>query len=278
MDFTGAKAVARSAVGRARKLAGRVKRRLEGRSNSNPSRHQEPVVPQTRPTGTPILFLHHSTGNVVWQAGVPEWITAYNAEHGTDLNPVARAFPHWPHPWTNDPFDYWRLWVQHRGDKQHLRQETLDQLAATYDVIVWKHCFTASRIAPDEGPGRASSRAKTPENYRAQYDALAQAMGRHPDTAFLVWTVPPRAPGATTPEEAARATEFARWVRDEWQRPANVHVFDYHGIAAPDGALRADYPVSHTDSHPSRAFAAEAAPLLAQRIVEIAPQSEPTRS
>lgn len=259
----------RATVRRARRLAGRARRRLQGRSNSNPSRHQEPVVPVVRPNGTPILFLHHSTGNTVWQAGVPEWIAAYNAANGTDYNVAARAFPHGPHPWTNDPFDYWRLWVQHRGADQHLRQETLDQIAGAYDVVVWKHCFTAAAIQPDGGPGRANSRAKTLGDYRAQYAALAEAMARFPETAFIVWTVPPRAPGATTPSEAARAAEFGRWVAHDWHRPANVHVFDYHELAAPGGVLRPDYAVSHTDSHPSPAFAAEAAPALAQRIVDV---------
>lgn len=261
--------IVRAAARRARKLAGRVKRRIQGRSDANPSRHQEPVIPESLPGGTPILFLHHSTGNVVWEAGVPEWIDAYNDENGTDYNVVARAFPHWPHPWTNDPFDYWRLWVQHRGDDQRLGQETLDQLAAAYDVIVWKHCFTAAQIVPDDGPGRTGSRTKSLAHFKAQYEALADVMGRFPNTTFIVWTVPPRAPAATTPQEAARATEFARWVADEWRRPTNVHVFDYHELAAPGGVLRSDYPVSEHDSHPSEAFAAQAAPVLAQRIVDV---------
>ena len=260
---------ARATVRRARRLAGRAKMRLQGRSNSNPSRHQEPVVPVVRPSGTPILFLHHSTGNTVWEGGVREWIDDYNTANGTDYNIVARAFPHWPHPWANDPFDYWRLWVQHRGADRHLGQETLDQIAGAYDAVVWKHCFTASEIRADDGAGRASSRTKSLAVYRAQYEALADAMARFPETAFIVWTVPPRAPGATTPAEAARATEFARWVAHDWRRPANVHVFDYHELAAPGGILRPDYAASHTDSHPSAAFAAEAAPAMAQRIVDV---------
>ncbi|MDO5698718.1 MAG: hypothetical protein Q4G51_12185 [Dermatophilus congolensis] len=262
-------ATAKTAVRQARRLVGRAKRRLEGRSNSNPSRHQEPVIPTSMPGGTSILFLHHSTGWAVWNAGVPQWLDSYNDANGTDYRPVARAFPHWPHPWTNDPFDYWRLWVQHRGSNRHLDQETLAELAGVYDVIVWKHCFTAAKIDPDNGPGRASSRNKTLADYRAQYVALADAMRRYPDTTFIVWTVPPRAPGATSPQQAARATEFAHWVRDEWERPVNVHIFDYHGLAAPDGTLRADYPKAPGDSHPSRAFAEEAAPVLGQRIVDV---------
>lgn len=30
-----------------------------------------------------IIFLHHSTGQVIWNGGVPEWFARYNAEHGT---------------------------------------------------------------------------------------------------------------------------------------------------------------------------------------------------
>ncbi len=254
----------------ARKLAGRVRRRLHGRSDANPSRHQEPVIPAVPLTGTPVLFLHHSTGGCVWRGGVPEWFERYNAEHGTDYNVVARAYPHWPHPWTNDPFDYWRLWVAHRGASTHLGQETLDQLAAAYDVIVWKHCFTAAEIAPDDGPGRAGARTKTLADFKATYEALAAEMHRFPETTFIVWTVPPRAPGDTTPEQAARATEFARWVREEWDAPGdNIHIFDYHELAAPGGELRAGYPLSPADSHPSEAFSAQAAQALGQRITDI---------
>ncbi len=267
MDAVG---TARATLKRARRLVGRAKRRLEGRSNRNPSRRQQPVIPATKPDGTSIVFLHHSTGWAIWNAGVPEWIDAYNTEHGTDFNAVARAFPHWPHPWVNDPFDYWRLWTQRRGDNTYLGQETIEQLAAAYDVIVWKHCFTAAKIDADTGAGRASSREKTLADFKVQYAALAEQMGRHADTEFLVWTVPPRAPGATNPQQAARATEFARWVRDEWQRPANVHIFDYHELAAPGGTLRADYPKSRGDSHPTRSFAEEVAPVFAQRIVDVA--------
>ena len=31
-----------------------------------------------------IIFLHHSTGVVVWDNGVPEWFAAYNAANGTN--------------------------------------------------------------------------------------------------------------------------------------------------------------------------------------------------
>lgn len=253
-----------------RKLAGRGLRRVQGASPKNPSYRQEPVLPEVRPLGTSVIYLHHSTGHNVWNGGVPELVSTYNERHGTDYTITERAYTHWPHPWTNDPVDYWRCWVDHRDDKRFLGQETLDELASAYDVVVWKHCFTAARIAPDSGIAKASSRVKMLANFKLQYAALRDVMLEHSDTTFLVWTVPPLAPGATDPEQAARATEFARWVREEWDRPGdNIHLFDYYALAAPGGQLRSDYAVSNTDSHPSAEFSKEAAAAFVARLTDV---------
>jgi len=39
--------------------------------------------PEQPDDGIDIVFLHHSTGGVIWDGGVPGWFDAYNAEHGT---------------------------------------------------------------------------------------------------------------------------------------------------------------------------------------------------
>ncbi|STD15534.1 Uncharacterised protein [Dermatophilus congolensis] len=260
---------------RARKCAGRILRCVQGASRRNPSYEQKPLVPAPRTVGTSILYLHHSTGENVWKGGVPELLAAHNSEHGTAYSITKAAYPHWPHSWTNDPFDYWRAWVKHRGKRRFFRQETLDELCASYDVIVWKHCFTAAQIAAADAPGAKSegdvrSALKTLPNFKAQYMALREVMRAHPDTTFVVWTVPPRAVEDTTAEEAARAEEFARWVRQEWDEPGdNIHVFDYYGLAAPGGVLRSDYAVAPNDSHPSEEFSRQAAAALVARLTAV---------
>jgi hypothetical protein len=38
------------------------------------------------PSDTSVVFLHHSTGQVIWEGGVPEAIRAYNEREGTSTS------------------------------------------------------------------------------------------------------------------------------------------------------------------------------------------------
>ena len=223
-----------------------------------------------REEDTNVLFLHHSTGERIWDGGVPAWFDSYNAEHGTHYRVVEKAYPDKPHPWSNDPIDYWRTWVDHSGEDQYKKQPTLDQIVAGYDVVVWKHCFLGSHVAESQGAPSASSKVKSVDNYKAQYADLKTAMRRFPDTQFLVWTLPPLVEADTNPGEVTRAEEFTTWVRESWDEPGdNIHLFDFRAIAAKDGLLPAEYAEGTKDSHPSRALATKAAPLFAARIVDV---------
>jgi hypothetical protein len=54
-----------------------------------------------------IIFLHHSTGGVIWGGGVENWVSAYNAAHAKSYQIVERAFPaSSPYGWNNYPYDY----------------------------------------------------------------------------------------------------------------------------------------------------------------------------
>ena len=35
-----------------------------------------------------ILYLHHSTGGVIWNGGVSQWLAQYNAAQGTEYKAV----------------------------------------------------------------------------------------------------------------------------------------------------------------------------------------------
>lgn len=39
-----------------------------------------------------IIFLHHSTGECIWNGGVSEWFKKYNANHGTNYQIVEQIF------------------------------------------------------------------------------------------------------------------------------------------------------------------------------------------
>lgn len=231
-----------------------------------------PAVPHAAqapmPDDASVVFLHHSTGGVIWAGGVPEWIADYDAAHATSYTITESAYPSGSYPWDNYPYDYWNLWVNHAGSTW-LGQPSLETLAANHDVIVFKHCFPVSSIGADIGVPDVTSAAKTLENYRAQYAALKARLRAFPNQRFIVWTGAALRQQDTTPEQAQRAKQFFDWVRTTWDEPGdNIYVWDFFGLET-DGGLYLAPDHASGDSHPSATFAAAVAPLFAQRVVDV---------
>lgn len=230
-------------------------------------------TPTPTPTGTVrITYLHHSTGGVIWGGGVAGFFDAYNTAHGTSYQITEHAYPDSPYPWNNYPYDYWNLWVNHTGSSRDRGELNLDDLAATADVIVWKHCYPVSDVVAGSATGDVSSEAKTLANYQAQYAALKARMRQFPEKKFIVWTGAALIQSATTPENAQRARQFFDWVKNTWdERGDNIFVWDFRALetsGSGDGLyLRSDY--SAGDSHPNGTLAQLAAPLIGQRIVDV---------
>jgi hypothetical protein len=221
------------------------------------------------PTNSKIAFLHHSTGGVIWGGGVPEWFTTYNAAHGTGYNITETAYPDSPYPWDNYPYDYWNIWVNHAGPSAYNGQATLEMLTPTYNVIVFKHCFPVSGIGPDTGHPDVTSASKTTENYKAQYAALKTKLRSFPSNRFIVWTGAALRQSETTPEQATRAKAFFDWVRNTWDEPGdNIFVWNFFDLET-DGGIYLTPAHASGDSHPNGTFAAEVAPLFAQRVVDV---------
>jgi hypothetical protein len=247
-----------------------------------PTATATPVPTATaRTTPTPgsvvvrIAYLHHSTGENVWNGGVGEFIAAYNRAHGTryEIDEITYPDTGGGYPWENYPYDYWNLWVNHTGRDQDRGELTLDQLAASYDVIVFKHCFPVSDIGPDSDsdPPSVSSSAKTLANYRLQYAALRTRMRQFPDREFIVWTGAALTKAATSPDRASRARTFFGWVRDTWDQPAdNIFVWDFYALETEGGLyLAPSFASSPDDPHPNADLSAAVAPLIGQRIVDV---------
>lgn len=233
-----------------------------------------PAAPATAappmPANASVIFLHHSTGGVIWSGGVPKWIDDYNTAHGTSYSIIEVAYPNSPYPWENYPYDYWNIWVAHAGASPYNGQSTLEMLTPVYDVIVFKHCFPVSSIGPDTGNPDITSPEKTIENYTLQYAALKTKLRSFPDNRFIVWTGAALLEVNTTPEEAARAKQFFDWVRDEWDEPGdNIYVWDFFALETDGGMYLAPEHGSGGDPHPNSTFAAEVAPLFAQRVVDV---------
>lgn len=232
-----------------------------------------------------IVFLHHSTGNVVWvgntskimarvlgKSDVKAWFSAYNDANGTSHEIEAIDFPTGKdYEWANYPYDYYNIWVKHAGDSPYRGEPTLEMLTKRYDVIVWKQCFPGAAILPDTGTPDIGSSEKRLENYKLQYQALKEKMRSFPRTKFIVWTAAALTKSSTTPEQAQRAKEFVDWVRSEWDEPGdNIFVWDFYQLETEGGLyLKDEYAQAKDDSHPTPAFGGRVAPLFAQRIVDV---------
>jgi len=219
-----------------------------------------------------IIFLHHSTGEVIWEGGVPEWFDEYNTENDTDYQITAQDFPKdFPYGWENYPYDYWNIWVDHAGSSPYKSEPTLEILTSDYDVIMFKHCFPVSDIEQDYGSGEVSSSEKTLANYKLQYDALKEKMHEFPKTDFVIWTGAAQVAGATEPDYARRAQEFFTWVKNDWDESGdNIYIWDFYELETEGGLYLARANAADPyDSHPAPSFAKKVAPLLGQRLVDI---------
>jgi len=233
-----------------------------------------------------ILFLHHSTGDVIWRGGVPEFFAEYNTEHGTSYHIEKLAFPKKsPYGWHNNPYDYWNIWVQHAGREPFMEEPTLEILTQKYDVIVFKHCFPVSDILPDTGNPDIGSQERRVENYKLQYESLKQKMREFPETKFIVWTgaalVDDRSIknrirlflGMKSParENAQRAADFFEWVRKEWDESGdNIFLWDFQELETEGGLfLKPEYAHEPGNSHPNSAFSKRTAPLFCKRIIDV---------
>ncbi|MFH0952472.1 MAG: hypothetical protein V1838_04835 [Patescibacteria group bacterium] len=219
-----------------------------------------------------IIFLHHSTGENIWNGGVANWFNKYNADNGTNYQITEQNFPKdSPYGWENYPYDYWNIWVNHAGDSKYQDEPTLEILTKQYNVIIWKHCFPVSDIEANTGSPDVSSSEKTIENYKLQYNALKAKIKEFPNTKFIVWTGAAQVENATTEAMAKRAREFFQWVKNEWNEPGdNIFIWDFYEYETEGGLyLLPAYAESADDSHPKAEFSQNLAPLLGQHIVYV---------
>jgi hypothetical protein len=223
------------------------------------------AAPAPLPVDASIVFLHHSTGGIIWNAGVPAWFASYNAAHGTSYAISDLGDP----AGDNNPYDYWNVWVNHAGPTAYLGQSTLEMLTPQRDVIVFKHCFPVSDIYADTGLPDVTSPTRKTENYKLQYEALKTKLHSFPSNRFVLWTGAAELQSATSEEMALRARAFFDWVMNVWDEPGdNIYVWDFFDLETEGGIYLAPGNGS-SDSHPNATFAAEVAPLFCQRLVDV---------
>lgn len=217
-----------------------------------------------------VLYLHHSTGGVIWSGNgthsVPGDLAIYNSAHGTHYEITELAYPNSPYPWDNYPYDYWKLWVDSPGTGS---QPTLASFVQNYDVIVFKHCYPVSNIGADSGTASVSSSTKSLQNYYLQYAALKEKLREYPDKKFIAWTGAALRQSNTSPENASRAQTFFNWVKTTWDEPGdNIFVWDFFALET-DNGMYLTVDNASSDSHPNRTFAGRVAPLFVKRLVDV---------
>lgn len=234
-----------------------------------------------------IVFLHHSTGRNVWygdvkqkniinlsskMAMVPRLLKEYNDERNLKISLEERYFPSGEnYPWKNYPYDYYNIWVVHAGEEPYMGEPTLETLTRKYDIIIFKYCFPYSNILADDGNPDINSEKKTITNYKLQYEALREKLYEFPETKFIIWTGAALVKSQTNEENASRATEFAKWVKDEWDTPSdNIEIFDFREIETDGGLyMKQEYAEGDSDSHPNISLSTRAAISLVDKIVEV---------
>jgi hypothetical protein len=244
-----------------------------------------------------IVFLHHSTGGVIWEGGansaiskaagkvsgrlaaslkpeaaLPKLFKAYNKENNLNYSIEEMIFPKSsPYGWNNYPYDYYNIWVKNEGEERFMDEPTLEILTKGYQVIIFKHCFPVSNILADMDSSDINSDVKTIGNYKLQYLALRDKLHKFPNTKFILFTGAALVESSVTEDEASRAIEFFKWVTEEWDIPEdNIHIWDLRNLQTEGGLyLKNEYAVSPDDSHPNGIFAAKAVKLLFNRIIDV---------
>jgi hypothetical protein len=216
-----------------------------------------------------VLYLHHSTGENIWNGGVLSYIENYNSENNKNYQIEELAFPSDEYGWENYPYDYWNIWVNNAGSRDYQGQPTLENLAEDYDVISWKHCFPVGMIEEDDGDPDVSSATKTLANYKLQYNALKDKMQEFSDTKFIVWTGAALLQSETTGDQAQRTREFFEWVKNSWDEAGdNIYVWDFYELETEGGIyLKNSYAAG--DSHPNESFSNKVAPYFGKRLVDV---------
>lgn len=240
-----------------------------------------------------ILFLHHSTGDVILHAGkmpslferkllkhqsfVKDWFTNFNKANNTNYIFDDQYFPKSePYGWNNYPYDYYNIWIKHAGNQYYKDEPTLEILTQKYNLIIFKHCYPVSDIEEGTNQPDIDSPVKCIENYKLQYEALKQKMKEFPQTKFLVWTGAARVASSTTKEQAERARIFFDWVKTDWNASgSNIFLFDFYSMETGDTLyLKEENARSPVNSHPGESFARRIAPVFCERIIEVIEQNK----
>jgi hypothetical protein len=133
---------------------------------------------------------------------------------------------------------------------QHASYTRLEnQPGGENQIILFKSCFPNSAMdgSPDDLPAigdnllrgqDSGSGNQTVANAKGIYIDLLAYFSRHPEKLFVAVTAPPLLAADTSPEQAANARAFNRWLVQDWLKGymlRNVAVFDFFNVLTSNG-------------------------------------------
>jgi hypothetical protein len=205
---------------------------------------------------TSIIFLHHSVGGgLIDQGGLRLLLTArgyqfydhgYN-EDGLTLPGGEKAGDTFNIPDDNtDPDGLARIFSETPDLSQTSHPVTSTDVLSRllgYDVIVFKSCFPASRIASDAQL----------EQYKQHYLAIRSEADQYPDHVFVALGMPPLDPWSTNPRDAARARAFTDWLNSPEFLAGHENLFavDLFALLAENDPSKRDYNMLRADYRPN---------------------------
>lgn len=222
---------------------------------------------------TNIVFLHHSTGEHLIQAGELRarlrtqgyllWDHGYNFQGLRDPEGIPTGYSYNIPNNNTDPQGLAQVFNQ---PELPLPVNALSGLLQ-HDVIMLKSCFTPTSEIADEAQL---------ETYQQAYREMRNVIARHPEKLFILLTQPPLNPASTDSEQAARARRLADWlVSEDFQAGLpNLVVFDLFDRLAesdptsPDFSMLSQEYRDGLDSHPNWIASKTIAPELADYIVQ----------
>jgi hypothetical protein len=206
---------------------------------------QDPGKPPRKLT---MVWLHHSTGDRLLAGGLLAALVANNIGF-YDINYEEAVVDGYVVGDHTDPPDFPKLFNTPRY-LDVVRGWELKGDRKQHDVIMFKSCYPASDIESD----------RMLDQYKEYYAAMLPVFRANPGILFIPMSTPPRTTRRTTPQIAARARHFARWLSSVYAKDVrNVQVFDlFNALAIVEGkpnanTLAPQFAESATDSHPTPA-------------------------
>lgn len=237
------------------------------------------------------VFLHHSTGNRVWDftrydqnytgATIPLEIADYNLRKNlTGENAVSMNeswFPSSESGLGNDWFNW--HWIFDNLEPRANIYPYLDN----NKIIVIKSCGPSALMtgygSPNDTTGSGVT-AKTIYNYKWHWRSIVRIMENHPENFFVIWTGTPVPQRDSNIPQALLCHEFNTWAKDTLAAgldetygdfPPNVFVWDwFHRICDGNYFLRPEFVTSSEDGHPNELVSDLMAPLFVQEIFDAA--------